>query len=122
MDARHPADAYATVNTQNWYRCLRALNLRVRGIYTCKDTFVSVALRVRRAEWVVDLTGVRYDTLKKHYAKWMPDDEDRAEQRRLTAAFAAPSDGELPPHHTRLRGQSPEARENEDDSECEEGA
>ncbi len=27
-----------------WYRCLRALGLRQRGLYTTKDTFVTTAL------------------------------------------------------------------------------
>ena len=86
-----------------------------------KDTFVSVALRVRGPVWTEKQTGVAYAILDKHYAKWMPDGEDRDEQRRLAAAFSAPSDAELPPLAASQEGQSAEVRENEDDSGCEEG-
>jgi hypothetical protein len=30
--------------TAHWYRCLRALGIRVRGLYATKDTFVSLAM------------------------------------------------------------------------------
>jgi len=72
--------------SEHWYRCLRALPLRVRGLYTTKDTFVSLALPVMGAEWVEAQTGVAYATLKRHYAKWTPR-QDAAEQRRLVRAF-----------------------------------
>src|SRR5260370_21587740 len=104
---------------------LRSVSVRVRGLYTTKDTFVSIALRVRGPLWVEKQTGVAYSTLAKHYAKWMPDGEDRDEQRRLAAAFAAPKRGTekrgLSPTERRAGGQSLEVRENEDDSGCEAG-
>ena len=58
--------------SEHWYRCLRAIpSLRMRGLDTTKDTFVSLMLPVRGAEWVEAQTGVAYSTLKKHYAKWL---------------------------------------------------
>ena len=73
--------------SEHWYRALRSLGLRVRGLYTTKDTHVSYALQmVGDTEWVVKQTGVRYDTLKKHYAKWMPD-AGRSRLRRFAEAL-----------------------------------
>ena len=60
---------------EHWYPCLRALGLRQRGLYCCKDTFVTLALATKRQDvvlWVVEQTGVAYQTLREHYAKWMP--------------------------------------------------
>jgi transcriptional regulator with XRE-family HTH domain len=48
------------------------------------------AQAVPSVEWVEKQTGVAYATLKKHYAKWMPDGR-RSELRRLAAAFDAGS-------------------------------
>jgi integrase len=111
--------------SEHWYRCLRALNLRVRGLYTTKDTFVSIALRVRGPRWVEKQTGVAYATLAKHYAKWMPDDEDRDELSRLARAFNAPSRDEkgsiLSPTESAAGDSEIEVREKWDDSGCEEG-
>ena len=45
------------------YRCLRALGIRVRGIYTTKDTFVTTALRSGvKIAWLEQQTGVAYAT------------------------------------------------------------
>jgi hypothetical protein len=42
----------------HWYDCLRALGLRVRGLYCTKDTYVSRALRtVRDPRWVEKRTA-----------------------------------------------------------------
>ena len=58
--------------SEHWYKCLRALGLRVRGLYCIKGTSTSHALRtVGSVEWVETQTGVAYATLKKHYAKWL---------------------------------------------------
>ena len=71
--------------SEHWYDCLRALGLRVRGLYCTKDTYVSLALQtVRDPWWVEKQTGVALATLKAHYAKWMPDDE-RTELHRLAS-------------------------------------
>ncbi|MBI3767601.1 MAG: hypothetical protein HY271_03780 [Deltaproteobacteria bacterium] len=71
--------------SEHWYDCLRALGLRVRGLYCTNDTYVSLALQtVRDPWWVEKETGVTLATLKAHYAKWMPDD-DRTELHRLTS-------------------------------------
>jgi len=46
-----------------WYRCLRALGIRVRGIYCTKDTFVSSALKLGlKVAWLEQQTGVNYAT------------------------------------------------------------
>jgi integrase len=66
-----------------WYACLRALNIRVRGIYCTKDTFVTTSLQVPtlRIAWLESQTGVSYATLRRHYGKWMPGDGDSELQK-----------------------------------------
>ncbi len=55
-----------------WYDCLRALGIRQRGIYCMKDTFVTTALAAGvNIHWLEAQTGVRIETLKRHYWKWM---------------------------------------------------
>ena len=55
-----------------WYRCLRALGIRQRGLYATKDTYVSAALTAGvDIAWLEAQTGVRYETLKRHYGKWL---------------------------------------------------
>lgn len=55
-----------------WYDCLRALGIRQRGIYCMKDTFVSTALAAGvNIHWLEAQTGVRIETLKRHYWRWM---------------------------------------------------
>src|SRR5262249_9079748 len=57
---------------KRWYGCLRVLGIRIRGLYTMKDTYVSTALTAGvNASWLEAQTGVRYDTLKRHYGKWL---------------------------------------------------
>jgi len=68
-----------------WYRCLRALGLRQRGLYCTKDTFVTTALHAAaKPGWLEQQTGVRYDTLRRHYGKWVPQ-EGESELRRFEA-------------------------------------
>ena len=57
-----------------WYRCLRALKIRVRGAYAMKDTFVSLALMADgvNLQWLEHHTGVALPTLKTHYARFYP--------------------------------------------------
>ena len=55
-----------------WYRCLRALGFRQRGLYCTKDTFVTTALLAgAKPAWLEQQTGVRYETLRRHYGRWM---------------------------------------------------
>jgi integrase len=55
-----------------WYRGLRTLGIRVRGLYAMKDTYVSTALTAGvDIAWLEAQTGVRYETLKRHYGKWL---------------------------------------------------
>lgn len=52
----------------HWYRCLRALDIRVRGMYATKDTYISTALTAGvNTSWLEAQTGVRYETLRRHY-------------------------------------------------------
>lgn len=96
--------------SEHWYKALRGVGIRVRGLYCTKDTYVSVALQtVRDPLWVEKQTGVAYATLKKHYARWMPDSA-RAELRRLEAVFTAPEadvdpeDADLDPRGEKSEG------------------
>jgi integrase len=58
--------------SEHWYRCLRALGIRVRGLYCTKNTFVTTALQAGvRIAWLEAQTGVSYATLRKHYGKWI---------------------------------------------------
>lgn len=57
---------------KRWYACLRVLGIRIRGLYTMKDTYVSTALTCGvNPAWLEAQTGVRYDTLKRHCGKWL---------------------------------------------------
>jgi len=59
----------------HWYAAQRALGIRVRGLYSTKDTFVTMALHAGvRIAWLETQTGVNYATLRRHYGKWMPTD------------------------------------------------
>ena len=72
--------------TTHWYACLRALGIRVRGVYSCKDTYISTVLPVKPIPWIEEQTGVAYATLKKHYGRWLPrtrDDEASSLLERL---------------------------------------
>ncbi len=56
----------------HWYHCLRALGLPIRGLYATKDTFVSLAMsRGVNLVWLEAQTGVRFETLRRHYGVWM---------------------------------------------------
>jgi|SRR5579862_2868327 len=57
---------------KRWYQCLRALGIRLRGMYSMKDTFVSHALTAGvNPAWLEAQTGVSYETLKRHYGKFL---------------------------------------------------
>ena len=60
--------------TRHWYRCLRALKIRQRGLYATKDTFVTTAMSSADVSirWLEQQTGEAYSTLRRHYGKWMP--------------------------------------------------
>jgi len=54
----------------HWYAAPRALGLRVRGLYSTKDTFVTTALDAGvKIAWLETQTGVNYLTLRRHYGK-----------------------------------------------------
>ena len=55
---------------RHWYACQRALGIPVRGLYAMKDTYVSTTLTAGvNTAWLEAPTGVRYETLKRHYGK-----------------------------------------------------
>jgi hypothetical protein len=66
----------------HWYAAQRALGLRVRGLYSTKDTFVTTALDAGvKIAWLETQTGVNYLTLRRHHGKWMPSDGGRELER-----------------------------------------
>jgi hypothetical protein len=57
---------------RHWYPCLHASGIRVRGLYAMKDTYISTALTAGViTSWLEAQTGVRYETMKRHYGKWL---------------------------------------------------
>ena len=91
VDGR-PVDPHSF--TEHWYRCLRALGIRVRGLYATKDTFVSLAMTCSaNPAWLEQQTGVAWATLRKHYGKYMPR-QGASEMDKLRAAGEA--NGVLP--------------------------
>jgi integrase len=71
--------------SEHWYRSLRALGIRPRGLYTTKDTCVTTAIkRGVKIGWLESQTGVSYGTLKRHDGKWLRDEsrEDRGDRWR----------------------------------------
>jgi hypothetical protein len=74
------------------------VNLRQRGLYATKDTFVSTALACGRDDvlgFLVKQTGVGLTTLRQHYAAWLP----KSDGRRLWEAL----DPKLSNRRRRLR-------------------
>jgi len=94
----------------HWYRCLRALGIRVRGLYATKDTFVTTAFRIGvRPAWLEAQTGVSYSTLRRHYGAWAPG-EEHPELDRFSAfapSVFGPEAGKLPPTSEHRGGQFP---------------
>ena len=85
--------------TDHWYGCLRALGIRVRGLYTTKDTFVSLAMTCNaNPAWLEQQTGVAWATLKKHYGRYMPR-QGASEMHKLRAVAC-----EHRPMHSRGAG------------------
>src|SRR5262245_7677422 len=75
----------------HWYAAQRALALRVRGLYSTKDTFVTLALGQPEVTpaWLETQTGVAYATLRRHSVKAMATEGARAAER--LAAIAPPA-------------------------------
>ena len=74
------------VFSAHWYRCVRALGLRVRGLYATKDTYVSLCMtRNVNPTWLEEQTGVAWATLRKHYGTYLPK-ERKSELERLSDA------------------------------------
>lgn len=70
----------------HWYAAQRTCGIRVRGLYSTKDTFVGRSLQVGvKVAWLEDQTGIDYATLRRHYGKWVPLDSE-SELARFSAA------------------------------------
>jgi integrase len=66
-----------------WYDCLRALGIRQRGLYSTKDSYISSALTAGvNPTWLEEQTGVRYETMRRHYGRWLVG-HDAEELRKL---------------------------------------
>jgi integrase len=79
----------------HWYACLRALGIRSRGIYSCKDTYLSTVLPLKPIPWIEEQTGVVYATLKKHYAKMAAAPHRRRGVARARSARARRESGQF---------------------------
>ncbi len=77
---------------RHWYPCLRASGIRVRGLYAMKDTYISTALTAGvNTTWLEAQTGVRYETMKRHYGKWLRSEgADQLRKIALSAGQMAP--------------------------------
>jgi len=72
MDGGAPCPIEPDAFLERRYVCLRALGIRVRGPYAMKDSYVSTALTCSvNAAWSEAQTGVRDETLERHYGKWL---------------------------------------------------
>jgi len=78
---------------RHWYPCLRAIGIRVRGLYAMKDTYISTALTAGvNTTWLEAQTGVRYETMKRHYGKWLRlEGTDQLRKIELSARRLAPT-------------------------------
>ena len=100
----------------HWYACLRALGIRVRGVYCTKDTFMSTALTAGVSiTWLEQQTGVAYATIRKHYGRWL-----RTEGASQTAKIAALS-GRFVPNFVPNDLLEENSSDNSESSKCEEG-
>jgi len=73
--AGRPLDQQAF--STHWCDCLRALGIRQRGLYCTKDTFVTTGLLAGvKPAWLEQQTGVSYETLRRHYGRWMAGEVD----------------------------------------------
>jgi hypothetical protein len=113
------------VFSAHWYRCLRALGLRVRGIYCTKDTFVSAALTLgAKVAWLEQQTGVSYATLRRHYGQWMDvgdDSELRLFAQLDPSLFGVQKRADVPPGGAQKRGAVSQVTDKTAQSTCEEG-
>jgi integrase len=73
---------------RNFCDAQRVLGIRIRALYSTKDTFCSLYLsRGGRLEWLAEQTGVAEGTLRKHYAKYIrTGHDDVAELAKLGSA------------------------------------
>jgi hypothetical protein len=73
-----------------------------------KDTFVTTAMNVvGKIAWLEQQTGVRWDTLRRHYGKWVPP-ENGSELNRFEESepgLFAPTGANCPPTKRVVGGQ-----------------
>ena len=88
------------VFSEHWYACLRVLGIRQRGIYCTKGTFITTAFSIGvKIPWLEAQTGVRYETLRRHYGRWGPLDADSELKRfaQLEPDLFEAEPAQLPP-------------------------
>ena len=91
----------------HWDDCLRSLGIRQRGVYSTKDTFVTMALLAGvKPAWLEQQTGVDYTTLRRHYGRWMSG-EVASEMQKLTALVRPSSAPKVFPLAAGSRGHFP---------------
>src|SRR6185436_7685843 len=72
-------------------------------IYTTKDTYVSLAMsRGVDVAWLQEQTGVAYETLRRHYGKWMR--SHGSDQIRKLVARPAQVDPRMDPRWAQRSG------------------
>jgi len=84
--------------SSRWYDCLRTLNMRQRGVYCTKDTFVTTSLQANVSiPWLENQTGVAYATLRRHYGKWVPlaNEDDLKQFERVVPSLFEPAKQKL---------------------------
>jgi len=101
---------------RHWYPCLRASGIRVRGLYAMKDTYISTALTAGvNTMWLEAQTGVRYETMKRHYGKWLR--LEGASQLEKIARFG----GQLAPQLAPRNSEESEDIDFTEEEKCERG-
>jgi hypothetical protein len=108
---------------RHWYACQRALEIRVRGLYSTKDT-LSAPLRAGvKIAWLERQTGVSYATLRRHYGQWMPSKvaSELMRFRGLAPTLFSTEAGRIAPAPAPRRGQFSEVRGKSTPPKCERG-
>ena len=101
---------------RHWYPCLRASGIRVRGLDAMKDAYISTALTAGvDTVWLEAQTGVRYETMKRHYGKWLR--LEGASQLEKIAPFGGQLAPRLPPQFS----EDSEDVDSLEETKCERG-
>jgi len=77
----------------DWLTALRALELRVRGLYSARHTFLSLAVSQPagpRLKWLAEYCGTSVRMIERHYALYMPPDGGPSPLSLLGSAAGTP--------------------------------